>query len=145
LPILAALLLEAEAAEHDGAPILDPAAYRYGAQQLVSALSFPSDEYFTTTASALGAMRGPVLAAAVRYNAAPALIAGLNAHCASEPAQAAGLAAAAALAAAPGGLRALFAAGAAEALAGALKWHSESDRVLALVGRLLDTLEAPGD
>lgn len=141
-PVLAALLREAEEAEIDDAPIFDEAAYQYGTECLVSTLNAAQlTEAFAATASALGNMRGPVLTAAVRCGAAESLTLGLAAHLASEPAQAAGIAAAAALAAAPGGLEALWAAGISESLAAALKWHSDSDRVLALVGGLLDALE----
>ena len=141
LPIVGVLLYEAESAQANGCPILHPDAWRLGADWLISSLSAQPAAVFAVAADALGLLCGSSLDASQQSRAASLVLAGLATHRSSEPAQAAGLAAARALAVHTAGRQALWAAGAPEALGAALKWHSESDRVLALAEDLLDALD----
>ncbi len=140
MPIISALLCEMQAMTHHEKSASLTIASRRAADHLVAALSHRSPAVFTAAAAQLERLRGRGRAFAARRGAAPALTAGLAAHLASEPAQAAGLAAALALATRPAGRRSLLAAGVLPALAAALKWHEQSDRVLGLIGSLLDTV-----
>ncbi len=140
MPIISTLLCETEDMAHDEKWASLAGARRCAADRLVAFLSHPSPAVFSAAAAQLGQLHGRSRSFAARRGAAPALAAGLAAHLASEPAQAAGLAAALALATRRAGRRALLAAGVLSTLAAALKWHVQSDRVLGLIGSLLDAV-----